>query len=171
MMRRAFATSVLAILCGAGSAFAQLGPAISEQAARDAADIVARRFESAYNGGNPADVANLFAKDGVYLTPGGTILTNRRSIEQTIADRLKVGWTKAAVTVFNAHPAGDAVWVIGKYTTAGCGQNSGKEIGGYYPEVLTCEGPEWRLSLLIGNLNTPPTAHDQPPPVYCDYGG
>ncbi len=171
MMRRAFAASVLVALCGVGSAFAQPGPAVSEQAARDAADTVARRFESAYNGGNPADVAELFAKDGGYLAPGGTILTNRRSIEQAIAGRMKAGWTKAAVTVFNAHPAGDAVWAIGEYTTAGSGQNSGKEIGGYYAEVLTREGPEWRLSLLIGNLNTPPTGHDQPPPVYSDYGG
>jgi ketosteroid isomerase-like protein len=147
MMRRALAASVLATLCVTGSAFAQLGPAVSEQAARDAADTVARHFESTYNARSSAGVADLFAKDGVYLAPGGTILTNRRSIEQAIAGRMKAGWTKAAITVFNAHPAGDSVWVIGEYVTAGSGQNSGKETGGYYAEVLTRERPEWRLSM------------------------
>ncbi|HJS86631.1 MAG TPA: nuclear transport factor 2 family protein [Acetobacteraceae bacterium] len=171
MLRRVFLALVLAALCTPGPAFAEFGPAVSEQAAREAADTVARRFESAYNAGNPAAIASLFAKDGVYLTPGGTILTNRQAIEQAIARRMKAGWTRVSLTVFNAHPAGDAVWAIGEYTIAGTAQNSGKEIGGYYAEVLTREGPEWRLSMWIGNLNTPSTGLDRPPPVQSDYGG
>jgi uncharacterized protein (TIGR02246 family) len=171
MVRCVLPGSVLVTLCVAGPAFAQHVPAISEQAAREAAETVARRFESAYNAGASARVADLFAKDGVYLAPGGAVLTSRRGIEQAIAGRMRAGWTRVVVTVFNAHPAGDAVWGIGEYTTAGSGQNSGKEVGGYYAEVLTREGPDWRLSLWIGNLNTPPTGHDRPPPVPSDYGG
>jgi uncharacterized protein (TIGR02246 family) len=171
MLRRVLAASVLVTLCVVGPAFAQHAAAVSEQAAREAADAAARRFEGAYNAGDAAGVAGLFARDGVYLAPGGAVLTSRQGIEKAIAGRMRAGWTRAAVTVFNAHPAGDAVWAIGEYTTAGSGPNSGKEVGGYYAEVLTREGPEWRLSLWIGNLTTPPAGRDQPPPVQSDYGG
>lgn len=171
MVRCVLPASVLVTLCVAGPAFAQHAAAVSDQAAREAAETAARRFEGAYNAGDAAGVAELFAKDGVYLAPGGAVLTSRRGIEQAIAGRMRAGWTRVAVTVFNAHPAGDALWAIGEYTAAGSGQNSGKEIGGYYAEVLTREGPDWRLSLWIGNLNTPPAGHDRPPPVQSDYGG
>ncbi|MBV8614163.1 MAG: nuclear transport factor 2 family protein [Acetobacteraceae bacterium] len=163
--------SVLVTLCAAAPGFAQHAPALSDQAAREAAETAARRFESAYNAGDSAGVAGLFATGGVYLAPGGAVLTSRQGIERAVASRMRAGWTRVAVTVFTAHPAGDALWAIGEYTTAGSGQNSGKEVGGYYAEVLTREGPDWRLSLWIGNLNTPPTGYNRPPPVPSDYGG
>ena len=171
MPRRLFLASLLVALCGTRPAPAQHAAAVSDQAAREVAETAARRFESAYNAGDSGRVADLFAKDGVYLAPGGAVLTSRQSIERAVASRMRAGWTRVAVTVFTAHPAGDALWAIGEYTTAGSGQNSGKEVGGYYAEVLTREGPDWRLSLWIGNLNTPPTGYNRPPPVPSDYGG
>jgi len=125
---------------------------VSEQAAREAAESIAKQFETAYNAGNPAGIANLFAPGGVYLTPGGTMLSNRQEIEKAVAGRINAGWTKETVKVIDAHPAGNEVWLIGEYTIAGTGQNSGKQIGGHYAQVLTREGPDWRLRMLIGNL-------------------
>ena len=140
------------VLCATGAALAQQNAAVSEQAAHEAADTIAKQFAAAYNAGNPAGIATLFAQGGIYLTPGGTALTDRQEIEKAIAGRMKTGWTKEAVTVTEAHPAGNEVWSIGQYAIAGTGQNSGKQIGGYYVDVLTREGSDWRFRMLIANL-------------------
>jgi hypothetical protein len=58
---------------------------------------------------------------------------------KSIADRMKLGWTKETVKVTDAHPVGDAVWAIGEYTLIGSGQNSGKQTGGPWVQVLTPE--------------------------------
>ena len=148
MVRKMISVSVLAACCFAGPASA----AVSENTAREAFEAVTKRFESAYNAGNPAGIADLFATGGVYLTPGGTMLKTRQEIETAIGGRIKTGWTKETVTVIDAHPAGDDVWGIGEYTIAGTGQNSGKQIGGNFAVVLTHEGSDWHFRLLIGNL-------------------
>jgi len=152
MFARLFTAVALGTLCASAPALAQHAGAVSEQTAREAADTAARQFETAYNAGNPSGIAALFAKDGVYLTPGGTMLTDPQEIEKAVAARIKAGWTKETVKAINAHPAGDAVWCIGEYAIAGTGANSGKQIGGNYAAVLTREGGEWRMNMLIGNL-------------------
>jgi uncharacterized protein (TIGR02246 family) len=150
--RRALAASALAALCVAGPARAQQAPAVSEQAAREAAEAVIQRFAAEYNSGNAAGVAALFAQRGVLLTAGGTMVTGRQDIERAFAGRLKAGWTKETIKVAEAHPAGEAIWAIGDYAIAGTGPNSGRQIGGYFAEVLEREGAEWRFRMLIGNL-------------------
>ena len=152
MVRSAFTASVLVTLCVAGPTYAQQAPAVSEQAAREAADTVTRQFVTDYNNGNAAGLANLFAQNGVLLTVGGTMLTSRQDIEKGFAGRMKAGWTKETVKVIEAHPAGNEVWSISEYEIAGTGQNSGKQIGGYAASVLTREGPDWRIRMLIGNV-------------------
>ncbi len=66
---------------------------------------------------------------------------------------MKAGWTKETVTVTQAHAVGDAVWDTGEYSIIGTGENNGKEISGHYAAVLTQSGNEWRIAMLIGNLN------------------
>jgi hypothetical protein len=43
-------------------------------------------------------------------------------------------------------------WWPSEYAIAGVGQNSGKQIGGHFAEVLTRDGSDCRLRMLIGNL-------------------
>lgn len=151
MMRRTLVPSML-VICLAAPVLAQQGPVVSEQDARQAADTISSKFETAYNAGDAAGIASLFADGGTYLTPGGTVLSDRQAMEKAVAGRIKAGWTKETVKVTGAHAAGDSVWLIGEYTIMGTGQNSGKQIGGHYAEVLTRAGTEWRISMLIGNL-------------------
>jgi len=151
MMRRTLISSML-VICLAGPVLAQQGPAVSEQDARKAADMMAKKFETAYNAGDAAGIVNLFADDGVYMTPVGTAMTDRKAMESAVAGRMKAGWTNETVKVTSAHVAGDSVWFYGEYAIMGTGQNSEKQIGGRYAEVLTRVGPEWRISMLIGNL-------------------
>lgn len=149
-MRLTLMSSILVVYLAA-PVFAQQGP-VSEQDARQAADSMAKKFETAYNAADAAGIANLFADGGTYLTPGGTVLTDRQAMERAVAGRIKAGWTKETVTVTGAHASGDSVWFIGEYALMGTGLNNGKQIAGHYAEVLTRAGPEWRISMLIGNL-------------------
>ncbi|HET6308945.1 MAG TPA: nuclear transport factor 2 family protein [Rhodopila sp.] len=152
MFVRLCTITLLASLCASGPVLADEGGMVSEQAAREAADAAAKQFESAYNAGNAAGIAALFAKDGVYLTPVGTMLSDPQDIQKAIGGRMKAGWTKEVVKVVDAHPAGEGVWAIGQYSITGTGASSGKEIGGYYAVVMRREGSDWRYQLLIGNL-------------------
>jgi uncharacterized protein (TIGR02246 family) len=151
MMRSLYA-SMFAILCVASPAASQ---PVNDATARQAADDLARKFETAYNAGKPSGIADLFAKGGVYLTPGGTNLKDRQDIEQAVAARIKAGWTRESITPVEVHASGDNVWLYGTYRIEGTGANQGKAIDGYFTQVLTKEGSDWKLLLVIANLKTP----------------
>jgi uncharacterized protein (TIGR02246 family) len=150
-MVRIIAASVLGILCVAGLALSHEAT-LNDAAARQAADEIMNKFQTAYNAAKPAGIADLFAKDGIYLTPVGTRLTDRQEIEKVFAARLEAGWTVETIKPIEAHPAGDNVWFYGDYRIQGTGTNQGKEIGGYFAQVLTKEGSDWKIRLMVGNI-------------------
>ena len=152
MMLRALMPSVL-VVCLAGPVLAEQGHAVSDQTAQQAAESLAKKFETAYNAGNAAEIASLFAEDATFLTQAGTVLSDRQAIEKAFASRMKAGWTDETIKIIEAHAAGDAVWGTGEYTVKGTGQSSGKKISGHFAEVLMPDGNEWRYRMLIGNIN------------------
>jgi ketosteroid isomerase-like protein len=121
-------------------AMAQSTGPVSEATATEAATKITQAWDAAYNAGKPAGVAALFAPGFVFATPGGTLLHDKAAIENAIAGRLKAGWTTEDVTVIEAHPVGDAVWMLTHYTIEGSGPNAGKKIGGYAGQLLVREG-------------------------------
>jgi ketosteroid isomerase-like protein len=134
-------------------AYAQMSAA-SDQEAWQIAEVMAKKFEAAYNMGDVASISNLFVDNAYYFTPGGTVLYgwDRRGIERAIAARIRAGWTKEIVKVTEAHSAGEAVWVTGEYGISGTGENEGKQITGHFAQVITRNGGEWRFRLVIANL-------------------
>lgn len=151
--------SAAVFLCaGASAVTAQSTGTVSEATAMEVANKITQAWDAAYNAGKPAGVAALFAPGFVFATPGGTLLHDKAEIENAIAGRLKAGWTTEDITVVEAHPAGDAVWILTRYTIEGSGPNAGKKIGGYAGQVLVREGSDWRFRLLIANLEPPKDA-------------
>jgi ketosteroid isomerase-like protein len=151
--------SAAVFLCaGASAVTAQSTGTVSEATAMEVANKITQAWDAAYNAGKPAGVAALFAPGFVFATPGGTLLHDKAEIENAIAGRLKAGWTTEDITVVEAHPAGDAVWILTHYTIEGSGPNAGKKIGGYAGQVLVREGSDWRFRLLIANLEPPKDA-------------
>ncbi len=151
-MKRYTLIPSMLVICFAGPVLAQQGSVVSEQDAQQAANTISKKFETVYNAGDGAAIASLFAEGGTYLTPGGTVLSDRQAMEKAIAGRIKAGWTNETVKVTAAHAAGNAVWAIGEYSIVGTGQNSGKQISGHFAEMLTRSGPEWRFIMLMANL-------------------
>ena len=80
------------------SAWHRTAPAMAQQAteadAKAAATTVSQAFAQAYNSEKPAGIAELFADDGIYVTPAATVLRNHTDIERAITARQKAGWTK-----------------------------------------------------------------------------
>ena len=156
MVRRSFIPLiVLALGIAATPAFPQQSPAISQPDARQVADTIENQWMTNYNAGNAAGIGRMFAADGTYATAAGSVLSGPQAIEKALAARIKLGWTKVTTTVSEAHTAGNAVWIFGEYSIVGSGQNSGKQISGRYVKVLTQDGADWRIRMLISNL-TPP---------------
>jgi uncharacterized protein (TIGR02246 family) len=151
MTYRTLAASAV-LLCLGMPVLAQHGSTQSEQDARLVAANHAKHFETAYNAGDAVGVAKLFTTDGVYLTPGGTVLSDPQTIAKAVQGRINAGWTKETIKVMEAHAAGDAVWGIGEYSLEGTGGSGGKHLSGHYAVVLVRDGDEWRSSMLIGNL-------------------
>ena len=128
--------------------------AASDQEAWQIAEVMAKKFQAAYNMGDVASISNLFMDNAYYFTPGGTVLYgwDRQGIQRAIAARIRAGWTKEIVKVTEAHSAGEAVWVTGEYGISGTGENEGKQITGHFAQVITRSGGEWRFRLVIANL-------------------
>jgi ketosteroid isomerase-like protein len=137
----------------AGSACAQTSAAL-DQEAWQIAEVMANKFQTAYNVGDVAAIANLFVDNAYYFTPGGTVLYgwDRQAIQRAFAARIRAGWTKEVVKITEAHSAGEAVWVTGEYVISGTGENQGKQIDGYFAQVITRSGREWRFRIVIANL-------------------
>ena len=134
-------------------AYAQMSAA-SDEEAWQIAELMAKKFQAAYNMGDVASISNLFMDNAYYFTPGGTVLYgwDRQGIQRAIAARIRAGWTKEIVKVTEAHSAGEAVWVTGEYGISGTGENEGKQITGHFAQVITRSGGEWRFRLVIANL-------------------
>jgi len=149
----------LALLAGmlaqsvTGSAYAQT-PARVDMEAWQVAEAMADKFQTAYNTGNLAAIANLFVDNAYYFTPGGTVLYgwDRQAIQRAIAARIRAGWTEEIIQITEAHSAGEAVWATGEYSISGTGQRQGEQISGYFAQVITRTGGEWRLRIVIANL-------------------
>jgi len=155
-MLRGFYYSVAVVACCATSALGQQAGGLSEADAKQAASMISKAWDDAYNAGDPHAIAALFGPDGVYLTPAGTMLKNPQDMEKALAARQKAGWTKESIKVVDAHAVGDRVSAIVEYTLFGSGPNAGQKIGGYAAELLSRSGSDWRFDLVAANLAPTP---------------
>lgn len=152
-MRSTFVSLMLAIgLAASPTLGVQAADTVSEQEARQAANLIAKKFETFYNAGDAAGVAQLFTDDGIYVVPSGTVLTDHQMMEKAVSARIKAGWTKENVKVIEAHPADQDVWLLGEYSILGTSENDGKQISGYFVDVLTRKSGDWHIRMLIANL-------------------
>jgi uncharacterized protein (TIGR02246 family) len=139
----------------AAPALAQ-GTAVSPQDGRQVAEGIESKWMASYNSGNASGVAGLFAPDGTYVSSVGAVVNGPQAIQAAVTARINAGWPKLTTTVLQASVVGDAAWLLGEYTYTGIGPNSGKQQRGHFAKVLTKDGADWRIRLLIGNT-TPQT--------------
>jgi len=97
----------------------------------------------AFNAGDPAALAGLYAEDARSLPPGGPPVTGREQIESYWRGDIGEGRVTTTLTPVDAVAQGDLVHVEGTYQVQG---DKGIEVaGGQYQQLWTRAGGEWRV--------------------------
>jgi uncharacterized protein (TIGR02246 family) len=141
MLKLAFVTS--SILALAAPAFGQDSAQIQ---------VLNDRFSEAFNRGDSAAVANMYADDAVVLPAGSPLLRGREAIQSY--------WKKGAeqlegmrLTTVDVEPLGDrAAREIGTFVLKTKAQPP-QELVGKYVVVWRKEGNDWKLATDIWNAN------------------
>lgn len=136
-------------------------PAEAEAAVRQ----VRERYVQAYNAGNAAEVANLYAQDGVLMPAEGGSVTGRSAIQSALEEAVGQG-AQLQVDAEETTVAGEWAFDRGRYSvrmTPQGGQAGGQRgaaqpmtLSGHYVVVLR-RGPEgWKIQWLISNVEGAP---------------
>jgi uncharacterized protein (TIGR02246 family) len=145
---KCYAFSVIVLIAGL------VAPAQAQDASK-AGEELGKKWVEAYDAGDAAAIAALFAPDDVFIPATGVVLKGREAIKNAVAARIKAGWNKETVNFIAGGAAGDAGWTIGDYVIFGSGENEGKQIAGKYGETLVHDSDGWHIVMLVGNA--PPT--------------
>jgi ketosteroid isomerase-like protein len=104
-------------------------------------------WQSAYNAGEPAKVADLYFKDAVFSSGVLGNLKGSPEIETAIADQQKKT-PKITITPTQAWQSGNVVWGYGDFAFA-------DGSGGHYGITVLGNAGTWRIALHVLNA-TPP---------------
>jgi ketosteroid isomerase-like protein len=100
-------------------------------------------WTTAFNAGDPARLAALYAEDARTLPPGGPPIVGRGEIDSYWRSDLGEGGVTTTLTPVDAIAQGDLVHVEGTYQVMG---DKGIELaGGQYQQLWTRAGGEWRI--------------------------
>ena len=129
-------------------------PALADDAAVKVASDAAAKWVASYNANDAAGIAALFAPDGLYNAPSGTVLKTHADLTAYLGSRMGA-WPKEAVAIKDAGRSGDMIWASGEFSLDGAGDNAGKQLSGHFGEVFVRSGDAWLIVMLTSNI-TPP---------------
>ncbi|MFN2493684.1 MAG: SgcJ/EcaC family oxidoreductase [Pyrinomonadaceae bacterium] len=150
MKRQLFVT--LLIICAASIAEAQ-------QSVRRAIEVNNKHFTEAFNKGDAAAVANMYAIDARVLPPNGEIVEGRANIQKFWQGAMSSGLKMVSLERTHLEAHGNMAVEIGRYilTVPGAGGTTTTDKGKYVV-VWKREGRSWKLAVDIFNTSMPATA-------------
>lgn len=156
-MRTAWIISAIVAIGFTASAFAQQ----VDQNTRQQIEKIVAAFEEAYSKQDAAEIAGLFAKDGVLIVSVGKhVYTGPQEIEQFYQGGFKMGFNREEAKIDDLTPLGtDMLISIGEYHVSGQGQNGPLKADGHTSTVYVNNGGAWKIRLLTAVRDAPP-----PPP-------
>ncbi len=141
----AASSAVLWSCQSAGDGSGEMAMSMAMDEVRMAIDEINAKFNEAFNSGDAAALAALFAEDATRLPPDGTILKGRAAIEARIAEDMAEmpGGGELTVTTLDVQFSGDMAYEIGTWSFTGMAPD-GEEVmmNGTYLSVFkrTAEG-------------------------------
>lgn len=124
--------------------------------ARRVIDANTRAFVEAFNKGDIAAVANMYAVDGKVLPPNDKIVEGRANIQTFWTGASGAGMKIVSLTATDVIPSGNLIVETGKYVITVPGSSGGTARDeGKYVVVWRREGRNWKLIRDIFNSDKP----------------
>ena len=137
-LRRLIVLAMLTALIG-GRAYANDAMTILQE--------MSTKWQTAYNAGEAAKVADLFFADGAFISGVLGTLRSRADIEKAVADQMKKA-PKITITPTQAWQSGGVVWGYGDFMYP-------NGPSGYYGFTMIGTSGVWHIAMYISNV-TPP---------------
>jgi uncharacterized protein (TIGR02246 family) len=131
-------------------------------------DDVRNRYVAAYNSGDAAGVAALFAEDAVSMPDHAPALVGRAAIESSLKQTFAQNSVNIAVTPGETEITGDVAHEHGTFSitvTPKAGGNAMTETGKYLVILKRGSDGTWLVHHDIDNTNAPPSPQPAPPPA------
>jgi len=103
---------------------------------------ISQAWQSAYNAGDAAAIAALYAEDAKVMAPGAAAASGRAAIQALFAEDMKRG-SKNAITTVEAFGGGDYAVEVGGWVETGA-DGSHKDHGSYVT-VYKKVGNDWKI--------------------------
>ena len=130
--------------------------AVAQQSARTAIAANTKQFIEAFNKGDAAAVANMYAVDARLLPPNGEMAEGRANIQKFWQGAISAGLKMVSLDAIDVDAQGNIAVEVGTYTITVPGSgNVTTTDKGKYVVVWKREGRSWKLAVDIYNTNIP----------------
>jgi uncharacterized protein (TIGR02246 family) len=154
---------MFSIVIGAGCTSSTPQPTTTDTAP---IDDVRNRYVAAYNAGDAAGVAALFAEDAVSMPDHAPALMGRAAIENSMKQTFAQNTVNITVTPGETEITGDIAHEHGTFSvtvTPKAGGNAMTETGKYLVILKRGSDGTWLVHHDIDNTNAPPNPQPAPP--------
>lgn len=151
-MRRT-AIAALFALGLAAPGFAQTNAPASEQELRQAADMLGKEYDQAYNSKSASAVASLYTENGTLVPPGRAPVQGRPALAVYYQGRFDAGATAHMTRMVEVHPTGDGGFAIGQFSVTAPGPSGAppRELHGNTVYILEHTPSGWKFRLIIAS--------------------
>jgi len=133
----------------------EMAMAMDPMELRSAIESLAAQWDAAYNAGDAAALAEMYAEDAKLMPQGGDIVNGRAAIQEFWAAEIAAtpeGVTNALETV-EVHGSGDMAYEIGRFSATVEGEVIGE--GKYLVAWQQQPDGSWKIVVDIWNTNAP----------------
>ena len=114
-MTKRYTLALLTLMLGAAAAPA-LAAEVSEAELMQAATELGQRYDANYAAKNPVGMAELYATDGVLVSPSGPIVRGREALQAYYTKRFASGAQGHAIKVLEVHVQGDGGFGLAQFS-------------------------------------------------------
>jgi uncharacterized protein (TIGR02246 family) len=158
MMRRILLAAALVGPVAIGAGMPARAAEVTQQELMQAAETLGKGYDENYNAKNAAGMAELYASDGVLISPG-PVIHGRDNLKSYYQSRFEAGAGGHMTKIVEVHVQGDGGFGIGQFSATVPTPDGGRrEIKGNLATVYEHGADGWHLRLIAASV--PPA----PPP-------